>query len=119
MGWADAAGCENGRDGVARPTHSTALDERGVPTMAAGEAMAAQQRHRQAHRQHCVPVYGLLFDDAPKLVSHEAQSELAYLLAGVGCRPPGRWAWWRQRGRRARASRGRWRCICSRQRRGA
>ena len=97
VGWADEPSCRRWHDGGAQPTHSAALDARGVPTMAAGEAVAAQQRH--AFLGNDKPVYGVLFDYDPRPVSTDALAELAYVLAGVGGRPwQRRHATWRQGG---------------------
>jgi len=92
--WGDAVGWPDAPTTDGRPTHSTALDGHGVPRMAAGETMAAQQRHQDIFNTK--PIYGLLFDRYPRTVSADALAELAYVLAGVGGTPwRRRWATWR------------------------
>ena len=53
--------------------------------MAAGETIAAQQRHQDIFNTK--PVYGLLFDLNPRIVGADKLAELAYVLAGVGGTP--------------------------------
>ena len=97
VGWRDAPSSRRWHDGTAWPTQSTALDADGVPTMAAGEELAAQQRHGTIANDK--PIYGLLFDERPRVVGADALIELTYVLAGVGCRPWQRqWSTWRQGG---------------------
>ena len=88
-GWPDVTSTTKSSGGTPKPTHSWALDERGTPVVAVGEAPATMQRHGDI--ANTKPVWGLLFGLNPK-VTPEAQATLAYVLAGVGCRPKRQWA---------------------------
>ena len=97
VGWPDAAGAVES-DGKAKRTHSWGLDGEGRPTVATGEPAAGLGRH--AGISNAKQVYGLLFSNEKnvKQVSADAQAELAYVLAGAGCRPRSKWPTWREGG---------------------
>ena len=112
VGWADTPSSRTWHDGSAQPTHSTALDAHGVPTMAAGEAVAAQQRHTLLGNDK--PVYGVLF------TTTRSQWAPTRWLSWPTC-----WRAWaagrgngatRRGGRAAAGRRGRCSCACSRRR---
>ena len=98
--WGDAAGWPDvpsdvvNHDGSAKATHSWRLDVKGRPTAAAGDAPKTLQRHAAIANEK--PVRVIVFNgSAYKAPNTTAVTDLAWLLAGTGCRPRGKkWATW-------------------------
>ena len=83
-GWPDVPSSRTHSDGTAWPTHSWRLNNDGRPEGSAGDDPAKLRRH--AEMANAQTVHVLLFGQY-KEPGPVALAELAWVLAGTGCRP--------------------------------
>eukprot|EP00964_Phaeocystis_antarctica_P044443 scaffold25542_cov39-Phaeocystis_antarctica.AAC.2 len=83
-GWPDVPSSRTYDDGMAWPTHSWRLNDKGRPEGSAGDDPAKLQRHAEMANVRTVHVllFGQFTEPGPV-----ALAELAWVLAGTGCRP--------------------------------